>query len=121
MSTPFKMKGFSGFGNSPMTQKSHPAGTGFQNLKNLKSKKTKKGNWDIKGWLKGEQGWIPDYKGESTKKTVAQIKKKVSGTSKSDPLMVDTKLKTIELKEKNNPGTSWTWDPKTNTPKELKK
>ncbi len=26
--TPFKMKGFSGFGNSPAKQKTHPAGTG---------------------------------------------------------------------------------------------
>ena len=30
------------------------------------------GNWDLKGWLKGEQGFIPDYKGESTKKTISE-------------------------------------------------
>jgi hypothetical protein len=76
MSTPFKMKGFSGFENSPAKQKSHPAGTGFQNLKN--SPKTKsKSNWNLSGWLKGEQGLVPDYKGKSTKKTVTQVKKRV--------------------------------------------
>ena len=76
MSTPFKMKGFSGFENSPAKQKSHPAGTGFQNLKN--SPKTKsKSNWNLSGWLKGEQGLVPDYKEKSTKKTVTQVKKRV--------------------------------------------
>lgn len=30
------------------------------------------GNWNLKGWLKGEQGFIPDYKGESTKKTISE-------------------------------------------------
>ena len=30
------------------------------------------GNWNLKGWLKGEQGIIPDYKGESTKKTISE-------------------------------------------------
>jgi len=29
-------------------------------------------NFDIKGYLKGEQGFIPDYKGESTKKTISE-------------------------------------------------
>ena len=43
MSGPFKMKGFpSHAGVSPAKQKPHPAGTGFQNLKNLKQDKPKK-------------------------------------------------------------------------------
>ena len=55
----FKMKGFSGF------KKTDPP----------KRKKSK--GFDIKGYLKGEQGLIPDYKGKSTKKTVSQVKKRV--------------------------------------------
>ena len=35
-------------------------------------------NFDIKGYLKGEQGWVPDYKGESTKQTVHKVAKKVA-------------------------------------------
>lgn len=35
-------------------------------------KKEEGGNWNLKGWLKGEQGFIPDYKGESTKKTISE-------------------------------------------------
>jgi hypothetical protein len=57
MRTPFKMKGFSGFGNSPAKQT--------------------KSNWNLSGWLKGEQGLVPDYKGESTKKTATQVKNRV--------------------------------------------
>ena len=105
MSTPFKMKGFSGFGNSPAKQKGHPAGTGDK--VEIAKKLVKK--------------YFPKTY-EKTKKVVKKVKSaKWSGTLKSDPHMVDTKLKIIKLKEKNNPGTSWTWDPKTNTPKELKK
>ena len=29
-------------------------------------------SWNLKGWLKGEQGIIPDYKGQSTKTTVSE-------------------------------------------------
>ena len=39
----FKMKGFSGFGNSPMKK------------------------FDLKGYFKGKQGLIPDYKGKPTR------------------------------------------------------
>ena len=35
-------------------------------------------NLDIKGYLKGEQGYIPDWKGESTKETVHKVAKKVA-------------------------------------------
>ena len=33
-----------------------------------------KSNWNLSGWLKGEQGFIPDYKGESTKTTISENK-----------------------------------------------
>lgn len=33
--------------------------------------------FDVGGYLKGEQGFIPDYKGNSTKKTVHKVAKKV--------------------------------------------
>jgi hypothetical protein len=39
----FKMKGFSGFGNSPMKK------------------------FDLKGYFKGKQGFIPDYGGKPTR------------------------------------------------------
>jgi len=29
-------------------------------------------NWNLSGWLKGEQGIIPDFKGESTKTTISE-------------------------------------------------
>jgi len=51
MSTPFKMKGFSGFGNSPK----------------------QKPSFNLKGYFKGEQGLVPDYKGKSTKETIKSI------------------------------------------------
>tara|TARA_R100001369_G_scaffold83046_1_gene115046 strand:- start:58 stop:489 length:432 start_codon:yes stop_codon:yes gene_type:complete len=72
MATPFKMKGPSLY-NSPMKQD-----TG----KKVKLKDTARTGGlgkglDIKGYLKGEQGLVPDYKGKSTKKTVKQVKKRV--------------------------------------------
>ena len=125
MSTPFKMKGSPmkrnfGIGASPAKQKSHPAGTGLQNLINLKQDKAKKKNVSSKS-----HALIPlvGFVGDTLAKTKKKDSKKInwSGTLKSDPHMVNTKLKIIKLKEKNNPGTSWTWDPKTNTPKQIKK
>ena len=48
--SPFKMRGFSGFGNSPVKQ-------------------TK--DWlNVRSYLKGEQGLIPDWKGQKTTKTL---------------------------------------------------
>jgi len=41
------------------------------------AKSKSKSSWDIKGYLKGEQGYVPDYKGESTKKTVNKVARKV--------------------------------------------
>lgn len=76
MSTPFKMKGFSGFGNSPVKQKTGSDKQLEQITKRNTAKAKSKSSWDIKGYLKGEQGFIPDYKGESTKKTVKTIKRK---------------------------------------------
>ena len=59
MAGPFKMKS----GNSPLTE-------------------TK--DWfNVKGYLKGEQGLIPDFKGESTAKTATNISKSIQeGQSK---------------------------------------
>ena len=44
----------------------------------LARKVIKKTGFDIKGYLKGEQGFIPDYKGQSTKQTVHKVAKKVA-------------------------------------------
>ena len=73
MSTPFKMNGFSGFGNSPVKQKTGSDKQLEQITKRNSAKAKSKPSWDIKGYLKGEQGLVPDYKGESTKKTVKTI------------------------------------------------
>ena len=55
--SPFKMRGFSGFGNSPVKQ-------------------TK--DWlNVKGYLKGEQGLIPNISGESTLSTASKVSKGV--------------------------------------------
>ena len=43
-----------------------------------------KEQFDLGGWMKGEQGWIPDYGGESTSKTVSNIKDKVMNTTPQD-------------------------------------
>jgi len=98
MSTPFKMKGFSGFGNSPAKQKS-------------------KSNWNLSGWFKGEQGLIPDYKGQSTKKTVTKVKKRVKkaanestftnpkGSSEHMSDQMDAKMHTSYLKDINKAKT----------------
>ena len=64
----YKMKGPSLYKDSPVKQKPHPAGTGVGHLGK---------GFNIKGYLKGEQGLIPDYKGQSTKKTVKKVVKRV--------------------------------------------
>jgi len=43
--------------------KSSSKGTGLQNLKGGEGKSS----FDLKGYLKGEQGYIPDYKGKPTR------------------------------------------------------
>ena len=54
----FKMKGFSGFkGKSPLKI----------NTDGKKSKSKSNKSFDLAGYLRGEQGYIPDYKGKSTR------------------------------------------------------
>ena len=67
------------------------------------AKQTKsKSSWDIGGYLKGEQGFIPDYKGESTKKTVNKVAKKVVKATEEKP----KGIKKLALKQsvKTEPG-----------------
>jgi hypothetical protein len=63
----YKQKGIDfgvGTGNgNPKKPKSSSKGTGLRNLKGGKGKSS----FDLKGYLKGEQGYIPDYKGKSTR------------------------------------------------------
>ena len=42
-------------------------------------------NFDVGGYLRGEQGFIPDYKGESTKKTVNKVARKVVKATTDKP------------------------------------
>ena len=56
------------------------SGVKFKDLGSSPAKMHKpghEGNFDAKGYLKGEQGFIPDYKGQSTKQTVHKVAKKV--------------------------------------------
>ena len=41
-------------------------------LPKFQDKGENKSNWNLSGYFKGEQGFIPDFKGESTKKTVSE-------------------------------------------------
>ena len=122
MSTLFKMKGFSGFGNSPAKKITHGSGQDWEhehlekvvhpntpeahNVSPAKQKYksdnpaqtgvgwlAKKTGLDLKGYLKGKQGWIPDYKGQSTKETVHKIAKKVA---KSTAPNVTEKVKKVK-------------------------
>jgi len=112
MATPFKMKGPSLY-NSPMKQD-----TG----KKVKLKDTARTGGlgkglDIKGYLKGEQGLVPDYKGKSTKKTVKQVKKRVKKAANKSTLtnpkglsehmsdQMDAKMHTSYLKDINKAKT----------------
>jgi len=54
------------------------------------AKSKSKSSWDIGGYLKGEQGYIPDYKGESTKKTVNKVAKKVVKATDDKPKKSET-------------------------------
>jgi hypothetical protein len=92
----FKMKGFDPGG-----------GTGLH-MMTKKEKRVKKPKLDIKGYLKGEQGFIPDWKGESTKTTIKKLINKAEGSfggAKTDQGKALIK-KTIERKkiekDKNN-------------------
>ena len=69
---------------SPADYKESPA----KQIKNATRK------FNIGGYLKGEQGLIPDYKGESTKKTVDKVVKKVAKANekiKTTPKRVNKK------------------------------
>ena len=52
---------------------------------NLANKAGKKVGLDLKGYLSGKQGFIPDYKGNSTKKTVNKIAKRVERATSDKP------------------------------------
>ena len=83
MSGPFKMKGHSLPGPnqaSPAKQKDHPARTGVGHLGK---------GFNIKGYLKGEQGLIPDYKGKSTKKLVKQVKSNIKSKGRRAKIAAD--------------------------------
>ena len=58
-----------------------------------------KDNFNIKGYLKGEQGFIPDYKGQSTKQTVHKVAKKVA---KHTAPNVTQKLKKVKLAQQTS-------------------
>ena len=58
------MKGFSGFQSSPIKDKP---------------------SFDLKGWTRGEQGLIPDYKGESTRETIKKYRTKGSPYKPNEP------------------------------------
>ena len=93
---------------SPAKQKDHPARTGVGHLGK---------GFNIKGYLKGEQGLIPDYKGKSTKKTISQVKSKVKkaankstftnpkGLSEHMSDQMDAKMHTSYLKDINKAKT----------------
>ena len=65
---------------SPAKQKPHPAGTGVGHLGK---------GFNIKGYLKGKQGLIPDYKGQSTKKTVKKVKSKIKSKGRRAKIAAD--------------------------------
>ena len=87
---------------------------------------------DIKGYLKGEQGYIPDYKGNSTKKTVNKIARKVvkattdkpkatnTGASEAISEKVTRKLPQLQWKSDKKPKAGRI-PPKTTTTPERKK
>jgi len=112
MATPFKMKGPSLY-NSPMKQ---DKGKKVKLKDAARTGGLSKG-FDIKGYLKGEQGLVPDYKGKSTKKTVTQIKKRVKkaankstftnpkGLSEHMSDQMDAKMHTSYLKDINKAKT----------------
>ena len=65
----------------------------------LANKAGKKVGLDLKGYLSGKQGFIPDYKGNSTKKTVNKIAKRVEKATSDKP-----KAKKVSQKLTTAPG-----------------
>jgi hypothetical protein len=69
----FKMKGFGGFGNeSPAKnltkmEKEEYEAAKKRDREKIKKAKAKNKKFDFKGYLKGKQGLIPDYKGKPTR------------------------------------------------------
>ena len=52
--------------------------------------KNRKKLFDFKGYIKGEQGLIPDIKGESTKSTVKEIKEGIKKTGRKVELTLSS-------------------------------
>ena len=68
----------------------------------LANKAGKKVGLDLKGYLSGKQGFIPDYKGNSTKKTVNKIAKRVEKATSDKPKAkkISQKLSTAPAADK---------------------
>ena len=78
--SPFQLRS----GNSPLHQNTDKEG-----------KVTKKKSFDIKGYFKGEQGLIPDYKGKTTAKTATNVSKNIQTQFKSVKKDVTTAAKDV--------------------------
>jgi len=87
-----------------MGYKQPSSGLPFKEMGSSPAKQTETGSkskssWDIGGYLKGEQGFIPDYKGESTKKTVNKVARKVVKATDDKPKAGMTKKLTDQTPE----------------------
>ena len=94
---------FKQMGSSPAKQTETGSDKQMREITERNTAKSKsKSSWDIGGYLKGEQGFIPDYKGESTKKTVNKVAKKVVKATEEKP----KGIKKLALKQsvKTEPG-----------------
>ncbi len=77
---------FKQMGSSPAKQTETGSDKQMREITERNTAKSKsKSSWDIGGYLKGEQGYIPDYKGESTKKTVNKVARKVVKATDDKP------------------------------------
>ena len=77
---------FKEIGSSPAKQTETGSDKQMREITERNTAKSKsKSSWDIGGYLKGEQGYIPDYKGESTKKTVNKVARKVVKATDDKP------------------------------------
>jgi len=66
---------FKDLGSSPAKQEAIENAT--RKARNLDKKLDTNKKFDIGGYFRGEQGWIPDYKGKSTKQSIHDAAKKV--------------------------------------------
>ena len=60
-------------------------------LKAFASPMKKKPSFDLKGWAKREQGFIPDYKGESTRETIKKYRTTGSPYKPNEPNPYDSR------------------------------